>query len=341
MTAPDLHRILSARTRTRAAILVVGVGLILLMHGLERVLFGQSPGGEVLMPLVSTVVELWLVTLLARYLERRDGSAVAIAVATCVAMVVLSTAFMFLSTLRWGLVGAWRLKFLLVGGAFAGLEKYGLWVLAFRYPLLVDEARVHALEMERARQAAELAQLREHLHPHFLRNTLNAIAALVTEDPVAARNLLADLGDLLGDSIDDPSPFRTLSAEIEWLKRYAEILEIRYRGTLRFHWEEDPEASATRVPRLLLQPLVENAIHHGALAREHDRDGQVIIRTHANRGGRTVVEVVDNGPGFDPKGPRRQGLGLRLVQQRVETEARGTLRIESDPAGTRAVVELP
>jgi LytS/YehU family sensor histidine kinase len=130
-----------------------------------------------------------------------------------------------------------------------------------------------------------------------------------------------------------------LGEEIEWLRRYAEILEARYRGSIRFTWEEGPMTADARIPRLLLQPLVENAVHHGALAR--DGGGEVVVRTRNAGGGRTIVEVEDNGPGFDPTAASAEGLGLRLVRRRVEIEAGGDFRIDCGPAGTRAVVELP
>jgi LytS/YehU family sensor histidine kinase len=220
-----------------------------------------------------------------------------------------------------------------------GLQVYGLWVLAFRYPQLVDDARLRRLELERMRQAAEISRLREHLQPHFLRNSLNAIAALVTEDPTEARNLLGALGDLLSDSIDGSASLRSLGEELAWLRRYAEILEARYRGALRFVWDEGPLTADAMVPRLFLQPLVENAVNHGALAR--DGGGCITVRTRRREGGGTLVEVEDNGPGFDPSDAAHEGLGLRLVRCRVEMEARGAFRIEQGSRGTRAIVELP
>jgi LytS/YehU family sensor histidine kinase len=198
---------------------------------------------------------------------------------------------------------------------------------------------MRALEMDRTRQATEIAQLREHLQPHFLRNSLNAIAALVTEDPSEARNLLGALGDLLTDSIDSSAPFRSLGEELGWLRRYAEILEARYRGALCFCWDEGPMTRETPLPRLLLQPLVENAVNHGALAR--DGGGRVTVRTRVRERGGTLVEIEDNGPGFDLAAASHGGLGLQLVRRRVEMEARGTFRIEQSPEGTKAIVELP
>jgi len=227
---------------------------------------------------------------------------------------------------------------LFLRAALGGLEVYGIWVLAVQYPRLIEDARLQALESERSRQAAEIAQLREHLQPHFLRNTLNAISALVSQDPGQARELLAALADLLSDSLEDTAPRRTLAAEMAWLRRYAEILEVRYRGSLRFTWDEQASASTKLVPRLLFQPLVENAIHHGALAR--DSQGSVTVRTRTTATGGTRVEVEDNGPGFDLT-QSTDGVGLTLVRGRVALEAHGSFQIQSKPTGTLAIVVLP
>lgn len=331
-----------APNRARATILAIGVGIVLLMHVLQPVLLREYQRAlyvELCYSFVSTVTQLTVATLLARRLERREMSVIRVALAVCLAVMMVSTAFAFGQTLLLGIVGMERIRYLIMAGGFGGIQLCGLWVLAFRYPLLVDEARVRALEMQRTRQAAELAHLRGHLQPHFLRNSLNAIAALITEEPSEARNLLAALGDLLSETIQDASPFRTLAEEMHWLKQYAEILEVRYRGALRCVWNEDPSASNARVPRMLLQPLLENAIHHGALAR--DGEGHVIVTTHAQKGGGVKIEVQDNGPGFDPNQARKDGLGLRLVRRRLEMEVGGELRMESNASGTRAIVVLP
>jgi two-component sensor histidine kinase len=291
----------------------------------------------VLFPIGSVVSQLVVYTRLARALERRKMGAALAALVTLLAGAAICIAFNLASALAARTFGHDTPR-LLVKGLVGGIEVYGLWLLALKYPKLVEDVRVQALEIDRVRQAAEIAQLREHLQPHFLRNTLNAVAALVSEDPSEARNLLAALADLLSDSIENSAPQRSLGAEIAWLRRYAEILEVRYRGSLRFEWDEEPTAAETLVPRLLLQPLVENAVHHGALACA--ADGRVTVRTRVARGGGTRVEVEDNGPGFDPT-TSKEGVGLTLVRSRVAAEAHGTFAIEHGPYGTRAVVELP
>lgn len=238
-----------------------------------------------------------------------------------------------------------------VGSAY-GILMCAVWALAFVYPFAAEDARLRALETEtlkseaeKLRSAAELAHLRAQLEPHFLLNTLNAIAGLVTQDPREGRRLLACLGDLLRDALRDADEMQTLEEEVAWLRRYAEILESRHAGALRFQWEIADQAGAVLLPRLLLQPLVENAVKHGALRRSGG--GQVLVRATLTEpaGGaaaRLVCAVEDNGPGMAAE-PRRSGaFGLHAVHRRLQLKyADARLRIESSPDGTRSIVELP
>jgi hypothetical protein len=227
------------------------------------------------------------------------------------------------------------------------LGHFGLWTLAFALPVALEDARVRALEAEklrleadRLRAAAELAGLRAHLEPHFLLNTLNAIGGLITDDVKEARRLLVCLGDLLRDALRDGDELQTLDVQLTWLRRYAEILETRHRGALRFRWEVDPASREILVPRLLLQPLVENAVKHGALRRSGG-GGEVVVRTEA-RDGAVLCTIEDNGPGT-PGQERGSGFGLQSVRRRLELRwpERARFRIESSASGTRSVVQLP
>lgn len=294
-------------------------------------------GLAVLFPIGSVASQLVVHTWLARTLERRNIRVMLAALIALLAGAAICVTFNVASALA-SATFEHDTPRLFVKGLVGGVEVYGLWLLALKYPKLVEDVRLQALEIERVRQAAEIAQLREHLQPHFLRNTLNAVAALVLEDPSEARNLLAALADLLSDSIENSAPQRSLGTEIAWLRRYAEILEVRYRGSLHFEWDEEPMVTETLVPRLLLQPLLENAVHHGALARTSD--GRVTVRTRATKNGGTRVEVEDNGPGLDPMSAK-DGVGLTLVRSRVAAEAQGSFSFEHGSYGTRAVVELP
>jgi hypothetical protein len=240
----------------------------------------------------------------------------------------------------------------LVYGCVFSISQCGIWALAFVYPFAAEDARLRSLEAEtlkleaeKLRSAAELVRLRSQLEPHFLLNTLNAIAGLVTQDPREARRLLACLGDLLRDALRDPDEMQTLGEAVDWLRRYAEILESRHTNALRFHWDIADGALSARLPRLLLQPLVENAVKHGALRRSEG--GQVSVRARvdprADSDDETLVcTIEDNGPGMGDASPRSGAFGLHAVRRRLELKyERAALRLESSASGTRAIVELP
>ncbi|MDP9002535.1 MAG: histidine kinase [Myxococcota bacterium] len=218
---------------------------------------------------------------------------------------------------------------------------FGVWALAFVYPVAVESARVRALEDQEQRSRAEVAGLRAHLEPHFLLNTLNAIAGLVTKEPREARRLLVCLGDLLRDAVQDASELQPLEKQVAWLRRYAEILEARHRGSLRFRWEVAQDCDKALLPRLLLQPLVENAVKHGAL-RRGDGAGEVIVRASTSVDGTLICSIEDNGPGMPDTDVRTGAFGLQSVRRRLELEApSASLRIESSGQGTRSIVEIP
>jgi signal transduction histidine kinase len=227
------------------------------------------------------------------------------------------------------------------------LGHFGLWTLAFALPVALDDARVRALEAEklrleadRLRTAAELAGLRAQLEPHFLLNTLNAIAGLITEDPKEARRLLVCLGDLLRDALRDEGEMQTLDSHLAWLKRYAEILETRHRGALVFRWSVDPAMHDVLVPRLLLQPLLENAVKHGALRRADG--GEVTVHIESGSDASVVCTIEDNGPGISAE-LREGAFGLQSVRRRLELRypERSRFVIESSSEGTRSIVCLP
>ena len=242
------------------------------------------------------------------------------------------------------------LGFSMAFGLVLGVLHTGVWALAFVFPYVAEDARLRSLEADKLRleaeqlkSAAELARLRSQLEPHFLLNTLNAIAGLVTEDPKEARRLLAALGDLLRDSLHDGDELQALEDEVAWLRRYAQILESRHAGTLSFHWEISTDAKRALLPRLLLQPLVENAVKHGALRRRGGGVVTVRATTVGTNGSKKVVcTVEDNGPGMPASEPRAGAFGLRSVRRRLALKfPDAILRMESSNEGTRSIVELP
>jgi signal transduction histidine kinase len=250
---------------------------------------------------------------------------------------VASASFALLRPEAGALAGSTALR---VGFAM-GSTNFGLWALAFVIPFALEDARFRALEARQLRTAAELARLRSHLEPHFLLNTLNAIAGLVTEDPRAARRLLASLGDLLRHSLRDEGEMQTLGEQLDWLRHYAQILEERHAGHLAFRWEVGAGTRGALLPRLLLLPLVENAVKHGALGRKDG--GRIDVRAELVDAKKLVCTVEDNGPGMPDGAPRPDALGLLSVQRRLELQyaRRASFRLESSPSGTRSIVEIP
>lgn len=223
----------------------------------------------------------------------------------------------------------------LIHGALRGVTTAALWVLGFVYPL--------SIERENLRVAAELAQLRSRLEPHFLLNTLNTISGLMRDDPELTRRLIGCLGDLLRDSLESNATHQTVAEEVSWLRRYAEILEIRHHGQLSFVWTLSPEAMAQVVPRTLLQPVVENAVLHGALRASEP--GVVQISASIDRSvqpAQLLLSVKDNGPGLRA-GPTRQGaFGLHSVRRRLLLEWPGaTLSLDGGPTGTTVTMRMP
>jgi sensor histidine kinase YesM len=209
------------------------------------------------------------------------------------------------------------------------------------YRQAVDRAR--ALETVRAELAeAELRALRAQIHPHFLFNTLNTIAALIRSDPAAAEETTARLADLfryaLRASEREHSP---LADELEFLRDYLAIERTRFGERLRVEERIQPGLGSVPVPSLLLQPLVENAVRHG-LARRDD-GGRLLIE--ASRRHETVlVAVEDDGTGFDPDSPPAGGgFGIHSVRERLRAAGPPhAIEIHTSPGrGTRIELILP
>ncbi len=159
---------------------------------------------------------------------------------------------------------------------------------------------------------AQLVELQSRIRPHFLFNTLNSAIALVRLDPQRAEGLLEDLSELFRAALAESGAVVSLNEEIELAQRYLAIEQIRFGERLRIRWEIDPLAGAARVPPLLLQPLVENAVRHGV--EPNDEGGELLIRTR--RAGAEVVLQVINSVGL-PSRTRGHGLALRNVRQRL------------------------
>jgi two-component system, LytTR family, sensor kinase len=174
-----------------------------------------------------------------------------------------------------------------------------------------------AAQLEMRLSQAQMEALRAQLQPHFLFNTLNAIAELVHADPAKAEQLILELGELLRMSLQfSPAQEVALADEMEFLKRYVEIEQTRLGGRLEVRWDVNAETLCARVPSLILQPLVENAIRHGIAP--FARPGRLAISAE-RRVNDLLLQVHDSGPGMVEEQPgTRRGIGLANTAARLQ-----------------------
>lgn len=145
---------------------------------------------------------------------------------------------------------------------------------------------------------AELRALRAQISPHFIYNSLGAIASFVRTDPDRARDLLLEFADFTRYALRKGGAFTTLADELRNVERYLVLEQARFGERLQVSLLIAPEVLAVTVPYLAIQPLVENAVRHGLAQSE--RPGTVSI-TAADRGGEAEIVVEDDGVGADPR----------------------------------------
>jgi signal transduction histidine kinase len=177
---------------------------------------------------------------------------------------------------------------------------------------------VKAANLEARLAEARLKTLEAELHPHFLFNTLHAISALITTRPDSADRMISRLSDLLRITFDRSGAVVVpLHEEIEFLEKYLEIEQTRFQDRLTVRYEIDPDTLDAEVPRMLLQPLVENAIKHGIAPRS----GAGTILISARQDGDVLrLEVDDDGVGLSgaTRARLRAGVGLSNTRARLE-----------------------
>jgi two-component system LytT family sensor kinase len=202
--------------------------------------------------------------------------------------------------------------------------------------------QLHASELEARLTRSHLQVLKMQLQPHFLFNTLNAVAELVHTEPDAADQMITRLGRLLRLSLDSAGhQVVPLRQEIDFLRVYLEIEQVRFQDRLQVVWDVAPETLEVAVPTLLWQPVLENAIRHGVTPLPGR--GRIVIAAR-REGNQLVLEIRDNGMGLPVGGVPREGVGLRNIRERVRqlygTRAEFTL----SPAlggGVIATLRLP
>lgn len=198
-----------------------------------------------------------------------------------------------------------------------GILTHNLWFASAAAGALVAAVLVAGLVWRaKARMpagtTARLAELQARIRPHFLFNTLNSAIALVREEPAKAESLLEDLSELFRHALADPKEAVPLWQELELAEHYLAIEQVRFGDRLQVEWAIDEAASKARLPPLILQPLVENAVKHGV---EPSPTGATVRISTQRRGGLVVIKVTNTVPAGS--GKRGNGLALDNVRQRL------------------------
>jgi sensor histidine kinase YesM len=226
-----------------------------------------------------------------------------------------------------------------------------------------QEREREAVEARRLAQEARLQMLAYQLNPHFLFNALTSIRAMIDEDGARARQMVTQLAAFLRHALVERAlQTTTLAAELEALRGYLAIEQIRFEARLAIETRVEPDAESCAIPAFLIHPLLENAIKHGA--RERD-GGPLRVRLEARMvADRAVLRVEvwntgrlaaggsnGGGSGGDPglaeavprNGPDGAGIGVRNVRERLARLFPGRHRFELSEEGAwvRALVELP
>ena len=272
---------------------------------------------------------------------------------------------------RYPVAGRGRWRHLALHVAFAAVVAFAktmadrsvfAWLTGFRTYILLSTvalhftiyfaivAAAHGFEYyrrsrEREQLEARLAETRlqllsMQLQPHFLFNTLNTISELVHDDPDAADRMIAGLSELLRKTLDlGEAQEVTLDEELRVLDLYLDIQRIRFGDRLHVHIDAPDDLRSTRVPALLLQPLVENSIRHGLAASTSA--GRIEIRAR-RVGSHLAVDVIDDGEaiGAEP----RKGIGLQNVRARLDALYGSSSALHLKPAATRGThvrIEIP
>jgi sensor histidine kinase YesM len=291
---------------------------------------------------------LLLATLFRRLIKMQPVWTLALSL---IAVMLASTAFSVIETWSYATflkptakpVGVEYLGAILLN--FSLLAAWAALYYGINYFLLLEEQINHRERLEGQASSAQLAMLRYQLNPHFLFNTLNSISTLVLlKQTERANAMLARLSSFLRYTLaNEPTAKVTLAQEVETLKLYLEIEKMRFEDRLRPHFRIEPETIGARLPSLLLQPLIENAIKYAVTPAENGAD----IWIGAAREGQAVrIEVADNGDGSGSEiaASPSTGVGLANIRDRLSQAYGVAHRFETkqnDKGGFSVIVEIP
>lgn len=330
----------------------VGWGGYLLLRSVSSVSNGSSVTvllTNVIEAIVGYCITLLLSTLYGYYRRLPRISGIALTVVTLAGATFLAAA---LNAFAFSLIrpDSPGVTFPLVAGqlfiSFSVLAGWSALYFGINFYLIVEEQSDQLAALENQASSAQLAMLRYQLNPHFLFNTLNSISTLVLlKETERANAMLSRLADFLRYTlIYEPTAHVTVAQEVQTLKLYLEIERMRFEKRLRPVFDIDPRAERARLPSLLLQPLVENAIKYAVTPSEEGAEIAVSARLV---GERVRIAVSDTGPGLiDNKfGPSLStGVGLANIRDRLAQAYGPDHRFDtrSSPGGGFVVeIEIP
>ena len=297
-----------------------GYSLTLMMGGVFRwiinrrpiVTWGISVVTFVIAVLVHSMVDAWVFNLLEREGAEFNGA-------------------LFLSAISLNalLLGAWSALY------------YGI-----NFYLIIEEQADQLLKLENQATSAQLAMLRYQLNPHFLFNTLNSISTLVLlKQTERANAMLSRLSSFLRYTLANEATARvTIEQEVETLKLYLEIEKMRFEDRLRPNFEIDAAVEKARLPSMLLQPLVENAIKYAVTPQEEGAEIAVAARL---AGDRVQITVADTGAGCGEQGTGASGstgVGLANIRERLQQAFGDDHRFETKAMtgkGFQVLIDIP
>ncbi len=238
---------------------------------------------------------------------------------------------------------------LFLGSATLNTLLLGAWTALYysiNFFLIAERQTLQLLKLEATASSAQLAMLRYQLNPHFLFNTLNSISTLVLlKQNDRANAMLGRLASFLRYTlVNEPEAQVTLEQEIETLKLYLDIEKMRFEERLQTRFDIDPRVAKARLPSLLLQPLVENAVKYAVTPQEEGAEIAVAARL---TGDRVQITVSDSGPGLNDATVRPSystGVGIANIRDRLMQAYGPDHRFDSGNApggGFVVTVEIP
>ncbi len=203
--------------------------------------------------------------------------------------------------------------------------------------LRIRERERTELELRSNLAEARMQSLKMQLQPHFLFNTLNAIATLIHKNPRAADEMLGELSELLRTALEAPD-WHSLEREMNFLNQFLRIQQMRFGDRLRVTTRVEPEALGAEVPAMILQPIVENALRHGIEAQVGPGQLEVVARRIDDS-----LELVVSDNGRSLNGEWREGIGLKNTRARLQQHfgSRHQFEIQRGERGTTVRFLLP